>query len=131
MSKSFLIPPIGARALGLDYLQKSGDERCDSPNVTLHPLNELPIKSGGQRRPAVHRGSDFVAATALVTLITQSDHLEQWGVDQAAAVATEEYFGRRFLYFSGMFCRNISAMRGQDRRPDRLEQRMDQISCTW
>ena len=72
MSKSFLIPPIGARALGLDYLQKSGDERCDSPNVTLHPLNELRIKSG-----LVHRGSDFVAATALVTLITQSDHLEQ------------------------------------------------------
>ena len=96
MGKSFLIPPIAARALGLDYLQKSGDERPDSPNVTLHPLNELPIKSGGQHRP-VHSGSDFVAATALVTLITQSDHLEQWGVDQAAfaAVATEEYFGRR------------------------------------
>ena len=50
MSKSFLIPLIAARALGLDYLQKSGDERPDSPNVTLHPLNELPIKSG--RQPA-------------------------------------------------------------------------------
>ena len=49
----FQIPPIAARALGLDYLQKSGDERPDSPNVTLHPLNELPIKSGRQRRCTV------------------------------------------------------------------------------
>ena len=91
MSKSFLIPLIAARALGLDYLQKSADERPDSPNVTLHPLNELRIKSG-----LVHRGSDFVAATALVTLITQSDHLEQWGVDQPAAPAVA-------AHFSGMF----------------------------
>ena len=115
MSKSFLTPLIAAQALGLDYLQKSADERPDSPNVTLHPLNELPIKSGRQlRRVVVHRGSDFVAATALVTLITQqSDHLEQWGVDQPA-VATEEYFGRRFFIFQEFlggkyFCNKRSA----------------------
>ena len=104
MSKSFLTPLIAAQALGLDYLQKIADERPDSPNVTLHPLNELPIKSGRQlRRAVVHRGSDFVAATALVTLITQqSDHLEQWGVDQAAS-GQRGIFWPQILYISGMF----------------------------
>ena len=104
MSKSFLTPLIAAQALGLDYLQKIADERPDSPNVTLHPLNELPIKSGRQlRRVEVHRGSDFVAATALVTLITQqSDHLEQWGVDQAAS-GQRGIFWPQILYISGMF----------------------------
>ena len=89
MGKSFPIPSIAARALGLDYLQKSGDERPDSPNVTLHPLNELPIKSGRQRRCTV---GQILLQQLHWSLL--SPNLITWnnGGWIKLLVATEEYF---------------------------------------
>ena len=125
MSKSFLIPPIGAQALGLDYLQKSGDERCDSPNVTLHPLNELPIKSGGQRCTAGQILLQQLHWSLLSpNLITWNNggwiKLLPWPPRNILAALFDifqECFGEMFLQYE---------VRTEDL--DRLEQRIDQIA---
>ena len=121
MGKSFLIPPIAARALGLDYLQKSGDERPDSPNVTLHPLNELPIKSGGQHWP-VH--SAPWVRFCCSNCIGHSYHPIWSPRTMGGGSSCFCCSGHRGIfwppwiwYFSGMLWRNTSAIRGQDWRP--------------